>query len=275
MNEESPSGPKSLSLDVGDLEFQQPRSRARKAVHRNALLSGTIMAAAVLLSVAVVASLFTRSSSGSGYVVAVLVVLVALGMALAISVRAMRWRYVTIASGTLSLESPIRRNNGVRARSVQLSEVIDVEPMVSDNGFNGAMVTLSDGTKFFLAQSSFGDRGLEILERFCTAFGRSYQDGLKEILLRSNQFGFRIAKPSGVMGDAIVLAKGMRTYSGTETRRIRFQDIRELEHVSTTYAGHAYLVTLSDGTRFLMRDEDVEAVDLSGISGWSDKAREI
>ena len=261
-------------VTLNGLQFMRSRSERAKSRIERTLVPSFLMFAAILFTIIIADSLLNRGTIGLRFVLGVATILVVLALALVISITARLERPISIREGIISLEFPIRRMNGPRSRQIPITDIADVEPSVSGDGANGVRIRLIDGTSFFLAQSSFGDRGLEIMEALSAAFGRAYQSEIRNILLTGrNRFGFPVIKPVRISNTHLVLSQRIRRSSGKETREVALEDVKSLDRVSTPYAGSAYLISLADGTYFLIREPDAEAVGLPRASGWSDMIR--
>ena len=161
----------------------------------------------------------------------------------------------------------LRRRDGRRVRIVPMEDVRNARADVVECR-NGVMVTLSDGAKFFLAQSSFPLDGVRILEELCGRFGDRYQEELERILL-SGESGFRLTqvRVRKVEGETIVFNSSVRRWSGGETKRVDREDIRQTRRVSTPYVGTAWMIVLTDGTRFLVPEKDASKAYFSDAAG--------
>lgn len=175
---------------------------------------------------------------------------------------------VAIGDGILNLGSSIRLRNGSRTRRVPLGEIMDVEPAVGPDGEHGVRILLPDGTTFFLDREEFQENGSEIMEKLSSTFGHDYGEELKEMLLAGRRAGFWVTKPVRIEDDHLVLRKKVYRYAGKSMKRIPLGDIAGTEEVSTHYSGPAVLVTLRDGSRFLLPQATVKALGLDQHPRW-------
>jgi hypothetical protein len=177
-----------------------------------------------------------------------------------------------VSSRSITPGFSLRRRDGKRVRTVPMEDVVNACACVVE-GYNGLTVTLSDGTKFFLAQSSFPRDGVKILGDLSRRFGQLYQEELERILL-SGESGFRLAqvKVRKLEGSAILFNSAIRKWSGGETKRVDRVDISQVRGVATPYVGKALMIVLTDGTRFLVPEKDarkallLEAAGGTGVS---------
>ncbi len=185
-----------------------------------------------------------------------------------IVVQLVQFREARVTQNGVSMERPVRRADGSRSRFVLFSEITDAEPKVVQ-GAEMAILTLRDGTKAQVLRSMFGTSGLGVMEGIFGRLGRSYQAEMKAILLAgAGGSGFRTVRVKRFEGDKALLRISISTYSGSEVRRLSPKDVEEIERVSTPYAGLAHLVTLKDGTRFLIPSKDPETHRLTELPGW-------
>lgn len=248
------------------LKFEpSPGSRAKASAWRIVGLVLLTAAGALLLIV-----LFNNLFSGSAFVVSSILTIISsivfISLVILLSRSLAFERQVAIRDGAISLAFPIRRRDGSRTRQVPMSDIADVRPSLGRGGESGVDVLLSDGSRFFLAQSSFGAQGKEILEALCQPFDHSYTIELREILLNGEKFGFLVLESVEVKEGSILLSRKVNTYSGKSLRKVPFEEIQELEEVSPPYARDAILVTLVDGTQFILREPQTIAASL-GKSG--------
>ncbi len=170
----------------------------------------------------------------------------------AVGLQLVQFRQAQVTPDGISLERPVRRRDGTRTRTIRFQEITNVEPKVNQ-GREEAVLKLRDGTSISMPRSMFGGRGLSVMEDIFSRFGRSYQGEMKSILLEGKGgSGFRTVRIRRFDGDMALLRTKIPSYSGSEIRSITPAEVREFERVSTPYAGEAYLVTLGDGTRFLV-----------------------
>ncbi len=257
---------------LNELRFETPPRRISRALVWRLLGLALVLAAGGVLLALMIGPLLFDPGSTPGLLLGVLVISGVAIFVLAFSKVTIEERSVSIKDGVLRLESPIRRTQKLRTRDIRLSDIVEVEPSLGSDGRQGVDVLLKDGTKFFLAQSSFGLRGLEIMDKLSMSFGHRYLDEVKEILLKGQRFGFRVVKPVAVKEEAITISRQMQTSTG-HSRTVPLDDILTLEKVSTHYAGDAVLVTLTTGTQFLFRQAEVEAIGLMNFPRIADKFR--
>lgn len=260
-----------MQPSLGELDYQ-PESRHPARRRLGEYLLAVLSVAAALV---VTAILLPPLGSATGYdatfaltVAALAVVLVLLAQTAFDAIRA---RPVTIRRGVLYLPFPVRRASGAKERRIELGDVADAVPTINRLGYNGLSLVLPDGTHVFLAQSSFGPRGTDIFGTIASRFGRDYQLELKRILLAGTQYRFRVVELREVRGDSAFLKGRVRTSSGRAMRELRADTVSSVEPVRTGYLGPAYLVTLTDGTRFLLGKPPADEAGLFLIPSWSSK----
>lgn len=258
---------------LNKLEFEpSPRTRALASAWRVIGLVLLIAAGASLLII-----LFNNLLPGPAFALSSTITIVAPIVFIAFVILLARdiavERLVAIRDGSISLEFPLRHPDGSRTRQVPMSDIVDVGPNLGSHGGKGVDVLLSDGSRFFLAQSSFGAQGREIMETLCEPFGHSYLGELRKILLEGKRFKFHVVKPVEVRGDAILLSKRVNTFSGMSSREVPLADIQLLEKVSTHYAGEGILVTLVDGTQLTLPESEATAAGLAETGALASKFR--
>ncbi len=250
------------------------RSRTRASAWR---IAGVILliAAGALLVIILLNALFSDFMSTSSSILTIVAAVVFIALVILLSRSIAAERQVAIRDGKVSLAFPIRRRDGSRTRQVPISDIVDARPSLGGDGENGVDVLLSDGSRFFLAQSSFGAQGREIMETLCEPFDHSYLGELRKILLQGERFGFLVVEPVEVRGDAILLSKKVKTFSGESLNVVPSEKIEVLEKVSPHYAGDAILVTLVDGTQFVFREAEATGAGLGKTGALARKFRAI
>ena len=191
-------------------------------------------------------------------------------LALGVFVRvALLRRPVLVRKGRLRLNFPARRPDGRRVRFVSLFEIVEVAPSFGLSGEDGLNVTLADSTGFFLARRSFGRQGLEIMERLCAVFQRSFRQEMQRLV----QDGYLVAtlKVKKRKGDVILLAVPVLTYSGERKTRLHPMDVTRLQLIETRMSGKIYGVEFADGTPMLLSEEDVDRLRIRSASAWAAK----
>ncbi len=56
----------------------------------------------------------------------------------------------------------------------------------------------------------------------------------------------------------MLLQRALKTRSGKRTRRVLFSQVKQVERVTTPYLGNGLLLSLLDGTRFIIPSSDEE-----------------
>ncbi len=232
-----------------------------------------LIAAGGLFVIILLNTLFSGLMSTLSSILTIVAAVVFIALIILLSRSIAGERQVAIRDGTISLAFPIRRRDGSRTRQVPISDIVDVRASLGGGGENGVDVLLSDGSRFFLAQSFFGAQGRDILETLCEPFDHSYLGELRKILLKGERFGFPVVEPVEVRGDAILLSKKINTFSGESLREVSFEEIEALEKVSSHYTGDAILVTLVDGTQFLFREAEATGAGLGETGALARKFR--
>lgn len=198
-----------------------------------------------------------------GLALRVLVTTAGMGFACLLTFESVTDRPPSLDNSGLSLQVAIRRMDRTRSRRVLFSEMAQVEPKVLE-GYNGLEIVLSDGVRTFLPQSAFGWRGLDAMNALCTRFGRSYQDEIARFLLEEREGQrFRVVRIRRTRGEYLILNRSIPTYSGTTSKKVSRRAVVRVQRVSTPSTGVAFLLTLKDGTRFLVPEQSSEVWGLS------------
>jgi len=208
---------------------------------------------------------------GMNLVFQILLILSVIVFGFLIAIVALLWRSRIVGNGIISLEFPIRRISGGLNRVIGFRDVIDVGSDIGNGDSFGLGLALSDGTKVFLDQDGFGIDGFRILDAICKAFGKSYENQVKKLLLPGIRYRFDVARIRRVEDDTILLVAAIWTFSRREIKKIPLDKIRKTEQVGTHYSGDGYLVWLNDGTAFILREDEVEAAGLPAMPSWSGK----
>lgn len=179
-----------------------------------------------------------------------------------------------IRGGALIHEVPVRRAKGGRARRIPLEEIVDVQPAVR-KGWNGLDLWLRDGTEFFLAQAGFGASGLKAMVALSSPFGHDFQRETQDILLTGRGSQFHVLHARSFVGGTLRLRTSLRTTSWTLITVVRPGEVSELQLVTTSYSGEALLVSLGDGSRFLMKMSEVKSLHVLSDPSWREKLRPV
>lgn len=254
--------PTSVNVEHGGKRSFETRHRIRKLA-----LGGFLVGVAIVIVASLAPGLVAGLSLEPLFLLTLGAFLLVVGGLVEIAVDVSGERVTLIEEGFLQLAYRIRKVNGTRTRRVAMSEITGVVPIISESGRKGAMISLSDGTRFFLSQSSFGPGGQAVLEELSSAFGTDYSEALTTVLLEGRPHRFRVAEVRHVAGDSIILRRSIPTFAKGRLRIIRRQDIVDAAPVETAYAGTSYLIRIGDGTQFLIRKDEKARADLEQLLG--------
>lgn len=191
----------------------------------------------------------------------------------------------TIEGDVISFPYSVRRQSGTQGKHVRLSEVIGMEPIVeTDSTYGGGIpvttvglglrLRLAGGGTVFLDEGSFGGRGLDVLDAIASAsaFGHSYREETNRALVGPGFPRFKVFEVTGMVGNALRLAKPIPLAGGKKTRLLGPEDILSLEPVQTAFAGPCHVVTPRDGWRFLVSSARLESLGLRSHPAWREKS---
>jgi len=271
--EQGPDPTRLLALRYEPSEFEVRRSRAVRTFVVLFLLVGA--AAAVWgLSLYLLSHSWSSGSTLALVLLAIIVVTVS-GLARLFMVE----RLPRIVDGVMRLPFPMRTPTG-RIREVRLSSIQRVTPEARPGEPFGVWVDMKDGSRFYISWTLLGNGGTRALEGLCRAFGTSFEGAFKRVCFGGSRWKFQVAHPARLEGTALRLAKTIRTSTrssyllGNEVRKIDPAIVDEVEPVSPSYAGPAYLVTMSDGSFFLILGTDAARVRLFDNPSWRAKLRD-
>jgi len=254
-----------------DIEFQPSRARMRDDWFMRVVVPTVAIVGGVAAFVFLVYGALTGDNPFLNLVLVIAIYAVVGPFLYLISAHALHVRSNSVRHGTVSLGYPIRRASGGRKRTFHVSELVDAKPEIGRGGYIGATFLLSDGTRFFIEQSAFEGRGLEIMNKLCRLVGKSYESEVKAILVQGRRYRFHIARLRGVRNHRLVFAQRIRTETGNAIRELAPDDVQSWETVSTPYAGPTYLVTMMDGTWFLITEAEAKSVGFPDLPGWAGK----
>jgi len=176
---------------------------------------------------------------------------------------------VTIEAGVLHLNVPVKHPNRVKAKSLSLSELIDVVPETDEEGA-GVRLHLADGTITFLPAVLFGKRRVEVMDGLCAPFGRTYLPELARFILNDGHIGE--AWGAGSRGQDLGIDRRVQTFSGEMRKRFPVEFVRSLLAGENHGRKPLYIVTLVDGTQFLIKATPAVRRLMTDPS-WSPKVR--
>lgn len=253
------------------LKYSPPRSQVIFRICAQVAIEVTMVIAILVVTITSSGAIIAGTYLGMNLVFQILLILSVIVFGFLIAIVALLWRSRIVGNGIISLEFPIRRISGGLNRVIGFRDVIDVGSDIGNGDSFGLGLALSDGTKVFLDQDGFGIDGFRILDAICKAFGKSYENQVKKLLLPGIRYRFDVARIRRVEDDTILLVAAIWTFSRREIKKIPLDKIRKTEQVGTHYSGDGYLVWLNDGTAFILREDEVEAAGLPAMPSWSGK----
>jgi hypothetical protein len=188
-------------------------------------------------------------------------------------------RATRIVNGAMRLPFPVKTRRG-RVREIPLGSIEDVTPKSVPGMPHGIFVQLQDGSRFYLPSSAFGNGGMRVLESLSAVFGKSFLGEIKRNCFEGSRWRFQRAYPHSLAGSDLVLTRPIRTYTrssyllGNEIRSVNPGLVDEIEPVSPAYAGPSLLVTLSDGSCFLVSNSDADRLKLFDNESWRAKLKD-